>query len=124
MTRNDVIGLFAVKMHSLDTLFYVRIKLNDIRCEIPPAPLFERGETSLARHFLRLPPFAKGDGGGFSCVGATNIQVMSVYETIKLHHSEFLVRHSIFNYFFGFGYWAVAKNLHLDEKIISRVVSD
>jgi hypothetical protein len=70
-------------MHSLDALFYVRIKLNDLRCEIPPAPLFERGETSLARHFLQLPPFAKGDGGGFSCVGATNIQVMSVYEAIK-----------------------------------------
>ena len=52
-------GFFAVKMHSLDTLFYVRIKLNDLRCEIPPAPLFERGETSLARHFLH-PPFAKG----------------------------------------------------------------
>ena len=72
-------------MHSLDTLFYVRIKLNDLSCEIPPAPLFERGETSLARHFLQLPPFAKGDGGGFSCVGATNIQVMSVYESI---HSD------------------------------------
>ena len=74
---------FAVKMHNLDTLFYVRIKLNYLRCEIPPAPLFERGETSLARHFLQLPPFAKGDGGGFSCVGATNIQVMNVYESIK-----------------------------------------
>jgi len=74
----------AVKMHSLDTLFYVRIKLNDLSCEIPPAPLFERGETSLARHFLQLPPFAKGDGGGFSCVGATDIQVMSVYEAINI----------------------------------------
>ena len=63
MTRNDGIGLFAVKMHSLDTLFYVRIKLNDLIYEIPPAPLFEKGETSLARHFLQLPPFAKGDGG-------------------------------------------------------------
>jgi hypothetical protein len=38
----------------------------------------------LARHFLQLPPFAKGDGGGFSCVGATNIQVMNVYESINL----------------------------------------
>jgi hypothetical protein len=84
MTRNDVIGFFAVKMHSLDTLFYVRIKLNDLRYEIPPAPLFERGETSLGRHFLQLPPFAKGDGGGFSCVGETNIQIMSVYEAVKL----------------------------------------
>ena len=74
-------------MHSLDTLFYVRIKLNDLRCEIPPAPLFERGETSLARHFLQLPPFAKGDGGGFSCVGATNIRVMSVYECITLEET-------------------------------------
>ena len=51
----------------------------------PPPPLFERGETSLARHFLQLPPFAKGDGGGFSCVDATNIQVMSVYEAIILN---------------------------------------
>jgi hypothetical protein len=69
-------------MNKLDTLFYVRIKLNDLSCEIPPAPLFERGETSLARHFLQPPPFAKGDGGGFSCAGATNLQVMSVYEAI------------------------------------------
>ena len=69
-------------MNKLDTLFYVRIKLNDLSCEIPPAPLFERGETSLARHFLRPPPFAKGDGGGFSCAGATNIQLMNVYESI------------------------------------------
>ena len=83
-------------MHSLDALFYVKIKLNDLRCEIPPAPLFERGETSLARHFLQHPPFAKRLDlsspkvgmeacpplvGGFSCVGATNIQVMSVYES-------------------------------------------
>jgi len=52
----------------------------------PRPPLFERGETSLARHFLQLPPFAKGDGGGFSCVGATNIQVMSVYEIINFRH--------------------------------------
>ena len=97
MTGNPISGLFAVKMHSLDTLFYIRIKLNDLRCEIPPAPLFERGETSLGRHFLQLPPFAKGDGGGFSCVGATNIQVMSVYESVKNRidsktHSEIQMR--------------------------------
>jgi hypothetical protein len=85
MTEKKLFRLFAVKMHSLDTLFYVRIKLNHLRCEIPPAPLFERGETSLARHFLQHPPFAKGDGGGFSCVGATNVQVMSVYECIKYY---------------------------------------
>ena len=48
-----------------------------------PGPPFRKGETSLGRHFLQLPPFAKGDGGGFSCVGATNIQVMSVYESIN-----------------------------------------
>ena len=88
MTEKGIFGLFAVKMHSLDTLFYVRIKLNDLRCEIPPAPLFERGETALDRHFLQLPPFAKGDGGGFSCVGATNIQVMSVYESINLESAR------------------------------------
>jgi hypothetical protein len=84
MTQKGLFGLFAVKMHSFDTLFYVRIKLNDLRCEIPPAPLFERGETSLARPFLQLPPFAKGDGGGFSYGGATNIQVMNVYEAFTL----------------------------------------
>jgi hypothetical protein len=89
MTEKDVFVLFAVKMHSLDTLFYVRIKLNDFNCEIPPAPLFERGETSLARHFLQLPPFAKGDGGGFSCGGATKIQVMSVYEAVNVQCSMF-----------------------------------
>ena len=86
MTEKCVFGLFAVQMYSLDTLFYVPIKLNDLRCEIPPAPLFERGESFLARHFLQPPPFAKGDGGGFSCVGATDIQVMSVYERIKIDH--------------------------------------
>jgi hypothetical protein len=86
--RKRPFRLFAVKMHSLDTLFYVRIKLNDLRYEIPPASLFERGETSLARHFLQLPPFAKGDGGGFSCVGATNIQVMNVYEAIKVYSEK------------------------------------
>ena len=75
-------------MHSLDTLFYVRIKLNDLRREIPPGPLFERGETSLARDFLQLPPFAKGDEKGFSCGGATNIQVMRVYEPIKFEISH------------------------------------
>jgi hypothetical protein len=52
----------------------------------------------LGRHFLQLPPFAKRLDlsspkvgmeacpplvGGFSCVGATNIQVMSVYESIN-----------------------------------------
>ena len=31
----------------------------------------------MVRHFLQLPPFAKGDGGGFSCVGATIVRVMS-----------------------------------------------
>jgi hypothetical protein len=51
----------------------------------PRPPFSKGGETSLARHFLQLPPFAKGDGGGFSCVGATNIQVMSVYESIKFN---------------------------------------
>ena len=89
MTEKGVSLLFAVKMHSLDTIFYVRVKLNDLRCEIPPAPLFERGETSLGRHFLQLPPFAKEDGGGFSCGGATNIQVMSVYEPIKFEISHY-----------------------------------
>ena len=69
-------------MHSLDNLFYIRIKLNDLNRQIPPTPLFERGETSLARHFLQLPPFAKGDGGGFSCVGVTKTLVMNVYEGI------------------------------------------
>ena len=54
----------------------------------PRPPLFERGETSLGRHFLQLPPFAKGDGGGFSCVGATNIQVMNVYEPINVPDSK------------------------------------
>ena len=49
----------------------------------PRPPIFERGEMSLGRHFLQLPTFAKGDGGGFSCVGATNIQVMNVYECIN-----------------------------------------
>jgi hypothetical protein len=91
MTEKWLFRLFTVKMYSLDTLFYVRIKLNYLNCEIPPAPLFERGETSLAHHFLQLPPFAKGDGGGFSCVGATNIQVMIVYERIIIKISEFIL---------------------------------
>jgi hypothetical protein len=47
----------------------------------PPGPPFRKGETSLARHFFQLPPFAKGDGGGFSCAGATSIRVMSVYDS-------------------------------------------
>ena len=38
----------------------------------------------MARPFLQRPPFAKGDGGGFSYGGATNIQVMSVYESINI----------------------------------------
>ena len=88
MTEKSVLRLFAVKMHSLDNLFYVRIKLNYLNREIPPAPLFERGETSLVRLFLQLPPFAKGDGGGFSCVGATDIQVMNVYERIIIASTQ------------------------------------
>jgi hypothetical protein len=66
----------------------------------PRPPLFERGETSLARHFLQLPPFAKVDGGGFSCVGATNIQVMSVYEAVNLksagRHAS-MIRFKLYN---------------------------
>jgi hypothetical protein len=61
-------------------MFELNQMISDVKS--PPAPLFERGETSLARHFLQLPSFVKGDGGGFSCGGATNIQVMSVYECI------------------------------------------
>ena len=57
-----------------------------------PRPPFRKGGDLFGSPFPPASPFCKaarpelaegGDGGGFSCVGATNIQVMSVYESIK-----------------------------------------
>ena len=82
MPRNDVIGLFAVKMHGLDTLFYVRIKLNDLSCEIPPAPLLERGRP-LWVAISSIPLLQRGMEGDFHARGRQDFSVMNVYEGIK-----------------------------------------
>jgi hypothetical protein len=68
-------GLFAVKMHSLDNLFYVIIKLNDLNCEIPPGPPLRKGGRPLWLAFPSASPFCKGGWRGIFMLGGDNISV-------------------------------------------------
>jgi hypothetical protein len=48
------------------------------------------------------------------CLGAQRAgrTPKEIIEALKLHHSKFLARHSIFIKFIRFGYWVAAKGLH------------
>ena len=72
-----------MKMHGLDTLFYVRIKLNDLKYEIPPAPLLERGRPLWVAISSSFPLLQRGMEGDFHARGRQHFSVMNVYESIN-----------------------------------------
>ena len=79
-------GLFAVKMHSLDNLFYVIIKLNNLNCKIPPAPPLRKGGRPLWLAISSsFPLLQRGMEGDFHARGRQHFSVMNVYELIKLN---------------------------------------